>query len=177
METESRDPIHNVIYGKHGIIPGIKLMYENEFFGQTLILIFAGIDSMSNLIRRESKPENDSLDFTTWIDRYMYIKGITSSDLWSARNAIMHTYGVRSRDTKSNRAKTIGWISDHPFPISSISGQADQPKIVIVSIKELMDKFIKGVEKFLIDVMSNKDKRALVEKRFEEVLHSYRYEA
>ncbi|MHB1001290.1 MAG: hypothetical protein ACYC27_18760 [Armatimonadota bacterium] len=172
MSIDERDPIHNVIYGKHGIKAGIRLMYENQFIGQALILIFAGIDAMANIARPEGEDENKPSDFKAWTAKYIHIKEgnieVTSDDLWSARNAIMHTYGVYSRDTRSNKAKIIGWIDRHP---SSVSYNPDiHPDFMVVSIDALIKEFFKGVDQFLIDIMKDEKTRKLSEERLNELI-------
>lgn len=174
MHSLVRDPLQNAIYGEHGIKRGIEACFDNGCYGSGLILIFAGIDALSNLTRPESATENTSLDFKNWVRRYIKLSGdieVTPDDLWGARCAIVHTYGQSSRDTKSKKARVIAWIVEGR-PCVRYNPSLD-PDFAAVDTIALKDSFFEGIDKFLIDVFSIAELKSLVEPRLPHILTAY----
>jgi hypothetical protein len=93
-----RDPITKAIYG--GIKKGIQVAIENNCYGSAVILILSGIDSMAFLNMPESQTDVRKADFIDWADRYIEFpckEKLTGSDLYGARCAMLHSYGVVSK--------------------------------------------------------------------------------
>ncbi len=172
----SRDPVTNAIYG--GIKRGIRVALDNECYGSALILIFAGIDAMANLGRPESQKEVQPADFIRWVDTYIKIDSeeqITGEEFYSARCAVLHTYGVESRRTTSGTARKLGYMVGGYPPIRY------DPKVakdfLLLDILALADAFFKGLDQFLIDVFANTQKGQIIEARLQKLLSAIPYEA
>ena len=102
MTDPPSDPLLNAVYA--GIKRGIQICLENECFGAALVLIYAGIDAMANLGRPEEQEEVGASDFMTWCELYINLEGeteVTGEEWYSARCAVLHTYGSTSRLTLS----------------------------------------------------------------------------
>ena len=106
------DPLINAIY--QGIKRGIHITHDNECYGACLILIYCGIDAMSYLDMPPGQAEGHADNFIQWSERYLspnlknQATHITGEELYSARCAVVHTYSVESRKTKSGSVRIIG---------------------------------------------------------------------
>ena len=171
MSEFSADPIQKAIYGKHGIMPAIDVLFDSECFGPGIMMILCGIDIMSNLDRPEDADENTAEDFKSWVRRYIRIPGdrdLTPNDLWSARNAIVHTYGVYSKSSRRGDARVITWVPNEWFPVRH-NPQAD-PNLVMVDPFAFKRAFSAGVESFLCSTLSDKEKKPILEQRLSELI-------
>jgi hypothetical protein len=96
----AEDPLINAIY--QGIKRGIQVTYDNECYGACLILIYCGIDAMSYLDMPTNRAEVHADDFIQWVEGYLSpnLKNsatqVTGKELYIARCAVVHTYGVES---------------------------------------------------------------------------------
>ncbi len=169
MENILNDPIYNSI--NQQILRSINVCLENECFSASVILIFAGIDAMSNMNRPKEKKYSNGDDFKVWVDKYFHLYGetkITSEEWWAARNAIMHTFGAYSKLHKKQNIRILGWM------VNSLPHIRFNPKIsdklVIVDIPAMRDAFSKGVQNFLIEVFADKIRQTYMEGRLKELI-------
>jgi len=173
----SRDPLINSVY--QGIKLGINVTYENECFGSCLVLIYCGIDAMSYLDMPASQIEAHADDFIRWAGQYLSpnLKNtstqITGEDLYSARCAIVHTYTVESRKTKSGTIRMIGYMIDGVLPIASDTKV--NPNLVLLRLDTLRDAFFTGIDRFLMASYSDKQKRPLLDERLRTLLNTIPY--
>ncbi|KQC08570.1 MAG: hypothetical protein APR62_04460, partial [Smithella sp. SDB] len=108
-----RDPISKAIYG--GIKRGIQVAVENNCYGSAVILILSGIDSMAFLNMPESQTDVTRTDFIDWVNRYMKFpckEKLTGADLYGARCAMLHTYGVVSKMSREGKCRMVGYMSE-----------------------------------------------------------------
>jgi hypothetical protein len=167
------DPINDAIYGKHGIKQGIEACFKSECYVSALILIFSAVDAMSNLIRPEGRDENTKADFIAWARRYMRLKEdteVSPDELWSARNALVHTYGAESKDTRKG-VRLLLWAVGGSKKVKYVPKL--YPKFVMVDIGELSDQFYAGLDRFLVYTHEHPEKRKLMEKRLPGLLVAY----
>lgn len=167
------DPIHDAIFGQHGIKQGIESCFGNKCYASALILIFSAIDSLANLVRPEEREENTSTDFIGWVKRYIHLKGdtvVTPDELWSARNAIVHTYGIHSRDTRRG-TRVLLWMVESDNKVAHISGSNFE--YVMVDIQEFKMQFYEGLVNFLTYNYTHPEKRRLMQERLPRLLVTY----
>jgi len=159
-----RDPITRAIYG--GIKRGIQVAVENNCLGSAVILILSGIDSMAFLNMPASQTDVTKTDFIEWADRYIKFpckEKLTGADLYGARCAMLHSYGVVSKMARDGKCRIVGYMSESVPEIRynpSVNGN-----LVLVSVPALAESFYNGIDQFLVDLFSDKDKAKVAESR------------
>ena len=171
------DPLINAIY--QGIRRGIQVAYDNECFGACLILTYCGIDAMSYMDMPAGQAEVHGEDFIRWAGRYLspnlsnQATRITGDELYSARCAVVHTYTVESRKTKSGSARTIGYV------IGGNQSIVWDPKVasdmVLIRLETLRDAFFTAIDKFLMEAYADKQKQPILETRLRKLLNAIPY--
>jgi hypothetical protein len=159
-----RDPITKAVYG--GIKKGIQVAVENNCLGSAVILILSGIDSMAFLNMPASQKDVTGNDYIEWADRYIKfpcVEKLTGADLYGARCAMLHTYGVVSKLSRDGKCRMVGYLSE---TVPEIRYNPDVDKnLVLVSVSALAESFYKAIDTFLVDLFSNTDKAKVAEDR------------
>lgn len=171
MTIFKNDPITNAIYD--GIKRGIQVTIENRCYGSAVKLIFSGIDTMAYLNMPASQQDVERKDFIAWAERYIKFpckEQLTGLDLYGARCAMLHAYGARSKLSREGKCRMVGYINKGIPEIRSKPNVAD---LIIVSVSALADSFFKGIDAFLIDLFSNREKAAIAEERLKELMQEY----
>ena len=169
----SSDPLINAIY--QGIKRGIQVAYENECYRACLILIYCGVDAMAYLDMPPNKAEVDSKDFIQWTERYLSPKlsdqttRITGDELFSARCAVVHTYSVESRKTKSGKVRIIGYLDENQ---SIVWNPKISSNMVLLSIETLKDAFFTAIDRFLVQSYADKQKQPILEIRLKTLVNT-----
>ena len=172
------DPFINAIY--QGIKRGIQITYDNECYGACLILIYCGIDTMSYLDMPTNQAEVHADDFIQWAERYLspnlknQATQITGEELYSARCAVVHTYTVESRKTKSGSARAIGYTIGGGQSVVWDAKVA--PGLVLLRLETLRDAFFTAIDTFLIEGYADKLKQPILETRLRNLLNTIPYE-
>lgn len=133
------------------MIYGIELCIKNNLQFPTLTLIYSVIDTFAYITYGDGKVGNN---FKKWINEYMYQEkklNITPNDLYSARNAIIHTLTPYSRDTKKKSASVLGYawgnanleIGEKSIKISKYEN------FKIIHINDLYESLKLGIDKFI----------------------------
>ena len=164
MTSLDKDPVINAIY--KGIKAGIEVTLNNECLSSCVILIYAGIDSMAYLDMSPSQSEVTSGDFVQWVDKYMRFpcrEQLNGADLYGARCAMLHQYGVESRMSREGKCRVVGYM-DKGVPEIRYDSSVSKDH-VFVSVPALKNAFFAGIDKFLVDVFSNKTRAETVEAR------------
>jgi len=159
-----RDPITKAIYG--GIKKGIQVAVENNCYASAVILILSGIDSMAFLNMPESQTDVTRTDFIEWADRYIKFpcsEKLTGSDLYGARCAMLHSYGVVSQMSREGKCRMVGYMTE-TVPEIRYNPEVNK-NLVLVSVPALAESFYKGIDQFLVNLFSNKDKAKVAEDR------------
>ena len=159
-----KDPISKAIYG--GIKKGIQMAVKNKCYGSAVILILSGIDSMAFLNMPASQTDVTRTDFIDWVDRYMKFpckEKLTGSDLYGARCAMLHTYGVVSKMSRDGKCRMVGYMSE-AVPEIRFNPTVDK-NLVIVSVPAFAESFYKGIDEFLVNLFTNKEKAKVAEDR------------
>lgn len=131
----------------------IACLRQHGHIEQTLLLLYAGIDTMAWL--SVSEEESSGQDFQRWVEDYMLtpngqlIPNVTAADLWGARCGLLHTGAPESRDFRKGRAKKL-------FYTNNVEIIATMPTdIVVVSIENLGRAFASALVWFIEDLQAN----------------------
>lgn len=160
----------NVI--RDGIVGDIHFAVTNKRYRATLILVFSGIDAMGWIDRPENRENTIRDDFISWADEFISFQGgkISGIELYSARCAILHSYGSISDLTRKGKARQIGF---HAGGGPDIAESDEVPDLVMVSIEGLAMAFRKGVIAYLEKLKSSSVRRSLASKRLELMIHIF----
>jgi hypothetical protein len=159
-----RDPITKAIYG--GIKKGIQVAVENNCYASAVILILSGIDSMAFLNMPASQTDVTRTDFIEWAERYIKFpcsEQLTGPDLYGARCAMLHSYGVVSKMSREGMCRMVGYMSESVPEIRY--NPAVNKNLVLVSVPAFAEAFYKGIDHFLVNLFSNKEKAIVAEDR------------
>jgi hypothetical protein len=174
MSTLSEDPIMNGVV--NGIKRGITVALDNKCYGGAAILMLSAMDAMAFLVMPEAQDDVIKTDFIKWTEKYIRFPGaeqLTGADLYGARCAMVHSYGVRSRMSRRGECRMLGYVNCCDPPIQFNPDVSKE--VVLVSLEGLRDALFTGIDRFLIDVYKNRDspKARLADKRFETLVHEY----
>jgi hypothetical protein len=147
----------------------IDLCIKNKLRMPALILVYSGIDILAALNRPEGKEEGTRKDFKDWCEKYMLSNQqlpCSSSDLYSARCGVVHSYSSQSRLTRNKEAKEIvySWGNQSPEPLKDILNSIDYPAHVL-HVETLVDVFKAAVNDFLEEVGKDNSRIKLVLER------------
>ena len=167
----SRDPINIAIYD--GIKRGINVCLQSECFGSAVILTYSGIDTMAFLSMPEKQTDVRRDDFVSWCDKYIRFSGndqLTGLELYSARCAMLHSYGVESKLTRGGRCRKLGYMNRS---VPEIRFSRDiAPDFALVSIEALVWSFFEGIDRFLVDLFTDSVQVTVVEQRLQKLVVS-----
>lgn len=172
MVDLSRDPIVNII--ERGIKGDLSAVVKSGRWRAAVILTFSGIDTMAYLGCPEGQLEVTGEDFITWCERYVRFEGphqLAGLDLWGARCGIVHTYAAESRTSRAGRCRIVLYSHDRRRDVPVRYRPEINPEVVIVRIEALAEAFFRGVDRFLVDVFSDKTRAAAAENRFAKMYH------
>jgi hypothetical protein len=171
MQTNfSQDAVNNAIY--NGIRRGIDVTIQNDCLGSAVILILSSIDAMAYLAMPEKQKDVSKQDFIGWAEKYIRLRGreqLTGADLYGARCAMLHAYGVQSKMSREEKCRVILWTSHAVPPIVT---HPNTPGYVMASVPDLRDSLFAGIDRFLIEVFREpKSKRAtLINRRLDKLV-------
>lgn len=129
---------------------------EKHCFGSAAILILSAIDAMAFLSMPEARDDVTRGDFIAWADKYIRFPGseqLTGVDLYGARCAMLHCYGVRSRMSRRGECRMVGYMDESTPPIRF--NPEVSKELVLVSLPALRDAVFQGIDRFLIDLFKN----------------------
>jgi len=175
MVDLNRDPIINVIH--NGIKRGIRVALENNCLPAALILIYSGIDTMAYLNMPADQDDVQREDFVEWAEKYVHFpcqQQVTGLELYGARCGLLHSHSTASRLSRENKVRQIGYV-DKGIPEVQFNPSVSK-ELVMVSVTALADAFFRGVDKFLIDVFSDKQKAHSADERFKVLVHTLAYD-
>jgi len=116
------------------------------------MLVYAAIDQMAWL--SVSDLESNGKDFKAWVDKYMLPKnplGCSSSDLWAARNGLLHTGTAESRDTRNGNAK----YKIHYTFGGAVCTENKSTDTVIIKFEDLVGSYLAGILWFMEDLKAD----------------------
>lgn len=171
MTDLRRDPIINAVH--NGIKGGIRVAIENDCLGSAVILILSGIDSMAYLAMPATQDDVTRSDFVRWAEQYIKFpcnEQLTGLDLYGARCAMLHNYGIASDLSRKGKCRQIGYM-DRSVPEVRFEPKVSRD-LVLVSVPALADAFFFGVDKFLVDLFVDKKKASVAEQRLEKLVQA-----
>ncbi len=147
-----------------------------------LILFYSALDIMAWLSRGQDEAEAAKSDFLHWVNEFLLPGSklnCTAEDLYSARNAVMHSYapdwGVGINRGENETGKIIYlWDKDAAGNRgSAVSSKASKRKTIAVKPEEMVDALKIAVQRFEDSLSFNRSLSELVfaraEKYFSEV--------
>lgn len=154
MSDFSRDPYNNII--QEGLKGDIAFCFNNQRFRAALILIYSAIDSMASLTMPAEQVEVQRKDFIAWADRYIHLadsNAPTGVELYGARCALLHGYGIESRLSRTGDARRVFYV-DNCWPAIRHDPSVD-PSMVGVSLTALKDAVLAGIDRCMIEIHAN----------------------
>ena len=107
-----------------------------------------------------------SSDFIEWVERYIRFQGteqLSGIDLYGARCAMLHTYGVKSKASRQGKCRMVAYMDQCALPV--IYSPSVSQDLVLVSIRALRDAFFRGIDSFLVDLFSDPERAKMAETR------------
>ena len=172
----SNDPVTNAVYD--GIKRGIRVCLDNNCLGSVVVLVYSGIDAMAYLGMPARQVDVTRADFIAWCDKYIQFGGgqqLTGQELYGARCAVLHTYGVESRLSRQGDCRKLGYM-DRSVPEIRYSPSVD-PTVALVSIEALANAFFRALDRYLVDLFADPLKAPEAETRLNQLLMSFSLEA
>lgn len=174
MSGMRSDPLNNVI--QEGIKADIEFNLSHGRYRAAIILIFSGIDTMAHLAMPTGQDQATRSDFIRWADRYIKFpckEQVTGEELYGFRCGMLHAYGPESSLSRQGKVRTIGFC-DHCVPEIRFNPSIDST-LVGISLRGLKNAVFEGINRFLIEVFSNPARAAVVSKRLEEMVGSFKF--
>jgi hypothetical protein len=148
----------------------INICTERGLFVPAQVLIFSALDAFSYIELPQIANVMDR--FRAWVDKRVLPHDdilCDAVDLYAARSAILHRFGVRSRLSESGQAASIAFShGDAPFATLRElrdSVRAKTGKVIpIVRLEALADALREGVTALLQDVEADPDLKARMER-------------
>lgn len=143
----------------------IKLCFNNQKYVSCAKLLVCFIDTLGFIKYGDTKDA-----FTKWLDDYANLEkvGINSSELWEHRNSLLHTTSLKSRKVLRGESPIlILYVGTLPEGMGPPEGEK------WYDLKLLMSEITQGLQKFIIDFISNN--RELFIERYDLILSDHRY--
>lgn len=153
MSQNANDPLNKFLAEN---LRATQLLYENQLFGQLLVVIYSGIDAMGLMRAPLSATESTGSTFKGWVCTHLLPKGqfhFNDVDLWAARCGVLHTFTADSDLAKQGKAKQIQYVSgpsQSPFVKAFFTAtlEIDGGVHVPASVEELFLAYVEGIETF-----------------------------
>lgn len=171
MTPLTRDPIVNVI--NNGIKRDIRVALDNKCYRAAAILMYSAMDAMAYLGIPDGQDEVGRADFIAWASAYIRLPGqeqLTGEDLYGARCAMLHAYGVRSRMSRAGQCRLIGYMDKSDPPVRY--DPAVSRELVLVSVPALAEALFAGIDRYLVTLFADKNRSALAEDRLKGLVYA-----
>jgi len=163
------DPFINAVH--RGIKRDINVAMDNKCFRAVIVLIYAGIDAMGYTTLPPDEEEVTRNQFIAWANKYIRFPGseqLTGEELYAARCAVLHTYGVESKLSRKGACRKVGYYEGIGVP-PIMPGGAVAPGCVWVTITALRDAFFRGIDDYADEASHDPDRWMQIEER----LHNF----
>jgi hypothetical protein len=154
MSDFARDPYNNVI--QSGIKDELQAAIGERRFRTALILFYSGIDAMTYLSLPSGRERAKGEDYAKWSEKYVLrgpLQQITGDELYGARCAMLHEYGLISDATTKRAGRMLG-IQDFDSQIIRYD-PAVSKDLMIVSLYHLIAAFCLGIDDFCVEAMTS----------------------
>ncbi len=142
----------------------IKLLFAHKHYVSALKLIMSFVDTVAYLDLGDI-PGN----FEAWLSKYATLApvGVTPSELWEFRNAILHTTSPLSRKVISGKVPPIGCHVDHESKSVRIDRNSGTK---MFSFESLYDSLVEAIEMWVKSYSGNLGKQVEFIQRYDSVL-------
>lgn len=151
------------------ILESIDILSHQRFYIPALIMIYCGIDILASLDTDQSKSNNHSVknNFVRWVNKYMLPNehlNCTALDLYAARCAVVHTFGVGSRWSEKGSAKRLIYAfgDSSSKELQAVIDAHGVPEDVAVHFDDIVEAFKQAVMEFKKAILTDKDLKARV---------------
>jgi len=163
------------------VIAAVGLLYEKQFYGQMLILIYSAIDSMGLLDAELTQTNASGVTFQKWVKKYILPHtGIEFSevDFWGARCGVLHTFTAESGLSKQGKARQIQYYSgpkDSQKALAFVKNARsfENGKHVPARIEDVLEAFLGAMKIFPDHLLNNCTENSAYETRLNKVLQQY----
>ena len=136
------------------LLRAIQLCLSNDCVIPSMMLLYAATDGMAWLFK-DHDGNNTGKDFREWVDKFWLVErrsgqvgGISSDDLWSARNALLHEQTSNSGYTRIGKALPLIYFSGKGRMDIPSGGQWNQKQPVGVRAEDMVAEFTRAVDRF-----------------------------
>jgi hypothetical protein len=149
----------------------IRLLREHEqpdLMLPALMILYATIDGLGWLERKDLNGDSTSEDFRSWVDRYFLADEdrsttLTSEALWFARCALLHAQAAESRGSRKGKVPEI-WYRWGDVGIAPLGASTVQSPLN-VDPRQLFEIFDRAIERFRAKLAGDSELRRKVEKQ------------
>lgn len=127
---------------------------------------------MAYLAMPASQDDVTRTDFVRWADQYIKFpctEQLTGLDLYGARCAMLHNYGIASDLSRKGKCRQVGYMNKS---VPEVRFNPEVSKLVLVAVPALADAFFSGVDKFLIDLFADRNKAPIAEERLKNLVQT-----
>lgn len=132
-------------------------LFERELYGHFLVVLYSSIDTAGFLNSPPDVASASSTTFKPWVEKFFiqHIKEpVTAADLWSARCAVLHTFGTISDLSRSGKARQIQYYHGDPSKVElmnfvEITNRIDNGKHLAVHLGDFGSAFGKALIDFV----------------------------
>lgn len=141
------DPQHAIARIREQFDPQFATMKDCVAAGRylpALVLVYAAIDALAWLDRRDHAADVERDDFQSWVNAYLltnanaWLRPVTATDLYAARCAILHSQVAASRLSRKGEAREIWYDLDLGKALVPLIGlqQREPLRIAIAGLVE-----------------------------------------
>jgi hypothetical protein len=149
------------------IIVTVQDLHKQRKIFPALILRYSSLDIAGSLLRPKSQLDTTGEDFKKWLECCVLRDSslpATSDDLWAARCGLLHTNTPASKNSRSGKAREVhSTKGDKKFAefLQQEFKKTGDTKVV-VDIDVLFDAILDGFMKFIRDIQTDAEIRAVV---------------
>jgi hypothetical protein len=155
-------------------IGAIKALHREQCFEQSLVVLYALIDTVGLVDNQFGKTSANRTTFKNWINTYVNVSSlnVSADDIYAARCGILHSFSSESDLSRKGRAKEIQYYLDQSnsegFKILTQSNH--QTNVITVPLIEFFNEIKSGMEKMIVSIDF---KNAEVQSRISSILRRY----
>jgi hypothetical protein len=138
-------------------------------------LTLASIDAMAYLSMPAARNEVKQGDFVRWAEQYLGVvnsRPLTGLDLYGARCAVLHQYGVVSRLSREGCCRIIMWQAKGTVP-EHVPSSSPEGDTILASITALAESFFEGIDRYLPIAFADAKNRKVFEARLRGLLQFF----
>lgn len=178
MRTDPKKQIEQFVTNT---VTAIGLLFKEQLFGQTTVLMYSAIDTMGLLDAPPSQDKATGATFKAWVTKYILTDPkltFSDVDLWGARCAVLHTFTTASDLSNDGKAKEIiFFIGQHDDPMMKAFHAATldvgKGTHIPALLNDFVDAFLAGIEKFMADLIANCGKDPAYSIRLSKILQHH----